>query len=202
MNIYEKLQKCRVELQKTKMKKSGKNTFSKYEYFELGDFLPRINELMLENGLTSVFAFNSEISSLTIIDTQKTEDCIEFSSPVAMAELKGCVPIQNIGATQTYMRRYLYVMAFEIVEHDVVNELPPQEPKEETTEDKTIDDLKLKSLLDRMKAAEVDEAIILESYQLDTLDQMTVSVFIKAMSRLEKTIANKPVKKPISDLGI
>ena len=38
MNIYEKLQKCRVDLQQMNIKKSGKNKFSGYMYFELGDF--------------------------------------------------------------------------------------------------------------------------------------------------------------------
>ena len=44
LNLYQKLQKVRVELQNSKLKKSGKNTFSKYEYFELGDFLPKVKE--------------------------------------------------------------------------------------------------------------------------------------------------------------
>ena len=49
LNIYQKIQKARVELQNSKLKKSGKNDFSKYEYFELGDFLPNINKICDEN---------------------------------------------------------------------------------------------------------------------------------------------------------
>jgi len=47
MNIYEKLQIMRCELQDMKLKKSGKNKFAGYEYFELQDFIPEINKLML-----------------------------------------------------------------------------------------------------------------------------------------------------------
>lgn len=118
MNIYQKLQKCRVDLQNSNLKKSGNNKFAGYQYFELGDFLPKINELMLENNLTSIICFMQEIAVLKIIDCDKPEDSIEFSSPVATAQLKGCHEIQNLGAVQTYLRRYLWTNAMEIVEHD------------------------------------------------------------------------------------
>jgi len=37
---------------------------------------------------------------------------------MAEAPLKGTHPIQQIGAVETYSRRYLWVAALEIVEHD------------------------------------------------------------------------------------
>ena len=37
--VYEKLQKARIKLQNTALKKSGYNRFAEYKYFELGDFL-------------------------------------------------------------------------------------------------------------------------------------------------------------------
>ena len=42
MNIYEKMQEARIRLQKLKIKKTGWNEYSKFDYFELGDFLPDI----------------------------------------------------------------------------------------------------------------------------------------------------------------
>ena len=60
LNLYQKLQKVRVELQNSKLKKSGKNTFSKYEYFELGDFLPKVNELCEKYNLSTIFQFTKE----------------------------------------------------------------------------------------------------------------------------------------------
>ncbi len=38
-----------------------------------------------------------------------------------MAAIKGSSTIQQIGGTQTYARRYLYMMAFEIAETDIVD---------------------------------------------------------------------------------
>ena len=121
MNIYAKLQACRVELQQMNIKKSGKNDFAHYDYYELGDFLPKINELMLGKNLTSNISFTSELATLTIIDTDKPEDTIVFTSPMSDASLKGCHNVQNLGATQSYLRRYLYMNAFEIVEHDALD---------------------------------------------------------------------------------
>ena len=57
INIYQKLQKSRVELQAKNLKKSGKNSYSNYEYFELGDFLPGVNEVCNNNGLATIFHF-------------------------------------------------------------------------------------------------------------------------------------------------
>jgi hypothetical protein len=200
MNVYQKLQTCRVELQKSKMKKSGINKFSNYEYFELGDFLPKANELMLENGLTALFFFEREKARLHIIDTDKPEDKIVFTSPVAMAELKGCHGVQNIGATQTYMRRYLYVMAFEIAEHDAV-ETVEKEEKDDSAETlrKVIDDKKVKAIKEKLEATGTDEKLFLDYYHLDSLEEMTVEGWLKGMKSLDKKSKKTEVKE---NLGI
>ena len=45
LNIFQKIQRARVELQKKDIKKTGLNKYSGYKYFDLGDFLPHINSL-------------------------------------------------------------------------------------------------------------------------------------------------------------
>ncbi len=124
--VYAKLQKARIKLQSAAIKKSGHNKFAGYQYFELGDFLPTINEIFNELGLCSVISFDKELATLRIIDTDNG-GAITFTSPMADAHLKGCHPIQNMGATQTYSRRYLYVSALEIVEHDALDATTGQE---------------------------------------------------------------------------
>ena len=118
--VYEKLQKARIALQAAPLKKSGHNKFAGYQYFELGDFLPTINQIFHELGLCSVVSFTKDYAELRIVDTENG-GCITFSSPMADANLKGCHPIQNLGAVETYSRRYLYVTALEIVEHDALD---------------------------------------------------------------------------------
>jgi hypothetical protein len=118
--VYAKLQKARMMLQAAPLKKSGHNKFSGYFYFELGDFLPTVNQIFYELGLCSTVSFTKDYAELRIVDTDNGGSIV-FSSPMAEANLKGCHPIQNMGAVQTYSRRYLYVSALEIVEHDALD---------------------------------------------------------------------------------
>ena len=125
MNVYKKLQQARLKLQSAPLKKSGRNKFAGYEYFELADFLPTIQTIFAEVGLCGTVSFGTELATLTIVDVDATEatqpNFVIFSSPMSTAELKGCHAIQNLGAVQTYLRRYLWVAAMEIVEHDALD---------------------------------------------------------------------------------
>ena len=123
-NIYEKLQNIRVAVQDLNLKKTGENKFSHYFYFELGDFLPKINELMLAHKMSSYVSFTGSLATLTIVNIEVPEETVVFTSPMAGADLKGCHAIQNLGAVETYQRRYLYMTAFEIVENDAVEATP------------------------------------------------------------------------------
>lgn len=116
--IYEKLQQARVCLQEMKLTKSGKNAFAKYKYFELADFLPAVNKIFLELKLCSNFSIAENLATLQIIDFEDNST-ITFTSPVETLDLKGCNKIQALGGVHTYLKRYLYVNALEIVENDM-----------------------------------------------------------------------------------
>lgn len=121
MNVYQKLNMARGLFHKAPLKKSGHNKFANYYYFELGDFVvPAIN-IFGEIGLTSVISFGREVATMTIINNEQPEEQIVISSPMSTAALKGCHEVQNLGAVQTYLRRYLWVAALEIVEHDALD---------------------------------------------------------------------------------
>jgi len=122
--VHKKLMQARIMLQNASLKKSGHNKFAGYSYFELGDFIPTINSIFNDIGLCGVVSYDSEIASLTITDTDDGTNII-ITSPMAEANLKGCHPIQNLGAVETYTRRYLWVTAMEIVEHDALDSSAP-----------------------------------------------------------------------------
>lgn len=132
MNIYEKLQSMRVELQKKKLRKSGRNKFAGYDYFELSDILPSINQLQEKHKTCSFITFDREIAKLTILNSEKVDEKIEFTIPMATLSLKGANEVQNLGGCQTYSRRYLYLNAFEIVEHDYFDAIQGKETESET----------------------------------------------------------------------
>lgn len=138
-NVYQKLQQARIDLQKMKIKKSGQNKFAGFTYYELKDFIPTINELFDKYNLSSNFSINPDnIACLAIIDTDDPEHVIRFTSPIAEAQLKGCTPIQALGAVHTYMKRYLYLNAFEIVEDDVLDAQAGNIKQPEDVEDNLI----------------------------------------------------------------
>lgn len=122
--VHKKLMQARIMLQNAPLKKSGHNKFAGYSYFELGDFIPTINSIFNEVGLCGIVSYDAEIASLTITDTDDGTNII-ITSPMADANLKGCHPIQNLGAVETYTRRYLWVTAMEIVEHDALDSSAP-----------------------------------------------------------------------------
>jgi len=117
MSVYTKLNKARMALSKRKLEKTGHNKFAGYNYFELGDFLIPTQEIFDEVGLCGVVSFTADLATLTITDTEDGSQIV-LTSPMGSAALKGCHEVQNIGAVETYQRRYLWVSAMEIVEHD------------------------------------------------------------------------------------
>lgn len=118
--IYEKLQQSRIELQSKKLKKSGKNKFAGFTYYELNDILPQINQIFYDLKLFSNFSIKENLAVLTITDWED-ETFQEFTSPIEELELKGCTKIQALGGVHTYMKRYLYLNALEIVESDMLD---------------------------------------------------------------------------------
>lgn len=135
MNIYEKIAEARVRFQSSAPKMSGENKFAGYKYFELSDILPVINAIGNDLAFLCVVSFDKEDATLEIIDSEKPEFRVLFTSPMSSASLKGCHEVQNLGAVETYIKRYLYQNAFEIVESDALNgtqgkEAPaPQKPQ-------------------------------------------------------------------------
>ena len=121
MNVYKRLNIARQQFHEAPLKKSGHNKFANYYYFELGDFIIPAMEIFERVGLTSIISFGKEEASMTIVNTDTPEDRIVITSPMSSAALKGCHEVQNLGAVQTYLRRYLWVAALEIVEHDALD---------------------------------------------------------------------------------
>lgn len=127
-NIYEKMQWVKCELQKQVDTKSGANTFAKFKYLQLTDFMPKLNELNKQVGLFTKFEIKTnynqdgveiENALLTIVDVDSDKhDQLVYSSKTAEANVKGATPIQNLGSVHTYMRRYMYVEAYDLAVED------------------------------------------------------------------------------------
>jgi hypothetical protein len=156
MSVHKKLMQARIKLQQVKLKKSGLNKFAGFEYFELGDFLPTVQSIFAEIGLCGVVSYDKELATLTITDIEDNSQIV-ITSPMAEANLKGVHPIQNMGAVETYSRRYLWVTALEIVEHDALDATTGKKgdgPVTRPTSGAVVDDERMSVIVD------VREAII------------------------------------------
>jgi len=137
MNIYQRLNAARSEFHQLELKKSGHNKFAGYNYFELGDFVVPALKLFEKHGICSTISFSAAEARMEIVSVEEPADRIVITSPMSSAQLKGCHEVQNLGAVQTYTRRYLWVAALEIVEHDAVDAGVKDEKRESNNQKDT-----------------------------------------------------------------
>ncbi len=140
-NVYQKLLEARVLFAEEDVKKSGKNMKMSYKYFELQDIVPVALPIFLKVGLLPVTTFTNEEAIMTVVNVDQPSDYINFTSP--MREIEAIISsqtggevtnaIQRLGSVETYQRRYLYMVALDIVESDSIEPLtgdnPPPAPK-------------------------------------------------------------------------
>lgn len=158
MNLNESIIKIRVDLQKNNLKKSGKNEYAGFTYFELADFLPKLNELMQQEGINDIFTIETDINEtsvakLTLIKGEERQEYkmpfIQFDTPLnwkqnkvtgEVEQVKSMQDIQYLGALNTYYKRYLYMNAFGITDGDVIDKMDNDNivKKEQTASEKQV----------------------------------------------------------------
>jgi hypothetical protein len=70
MNIKEKIQQVRLEIQKLNLKKTGYNPIAGFYYYELSDFVPAVNKLFSELKLYEVFLIDDDKAYLKVFDLE------------------------------------------------------------------------------------------------------------------------------------
>lgn len=158
MSVFIKLTKARVKLASLELKKTGHNKFSNYHYYELGDFIPHAQNIFDELGLCGVISYGSELATLRITDAESKE-YIDVTSPMSEANLKGMHPVQNLGAVQTYIRRYLWTTALEIVEADAIDMTAGSETVKAMPSAKPVDKPIVKPKVEEKPALVIDPAM-------------------------------------------
>ena len=151
-SIHARLADAREQFHGLKLEKTGYNTFGKYNYFELKDFLIPAMQCLKEHGLVTLpIDFGRKYATMTLCETKSDPSILSFRSPMSNAHytytkedgstmtvdqgaaLRGCHPIQNTGAVQTYQRKYLWFSLMEVVEHDGLDSMEPLDSKPKAT---------------------------------------------------------------------
>lgn len=193
LRVYWKLGIARKRISTAAMKKTGKNTYSGYDYFQLDDFLPTVLNVFEELGLSGVVSFSPDVASLTIIDLEDGGHIV-ITSPMGSANLKGCHEVQNVGAVETYQRRYLWVTALEILEHDPVDATTGRDKDEPL---KRVSPAQIKELDTLIDASKSDLDALLAYAKVSSLDELTIPVFETLKRKLNKKI--KDAAQPEGD---
>lgn len=131
--MLKKIAKLRASKELQEIKKSGKNTFAGFNYFELADFLPIVSKLENDLGLVSVFNLTDTTATLEVLDVE-SKDKITFTSPIAEANMKGALEIQKLGSQHTYLKRYLYLNYLNLTENDTVDSIDQKSKVDVKTE--------------------------------------------------------------------
>lgn len=127
-NVYQKLIEAREQFLASDINQSGKNMNLAFKYFELKDIVPTITKIFKDLGLVAVARFSDTVATLSIYNTDNTEEVIEF--PVPFNQIQPIVSnsgkqvtndMQALGSSITYMRRYLYLIAMDICVNDEVD---------------------------------------------------------------------------------
>ena len=173
-----KLQKSRVDWQSKPRKKSGFNKFQNFKYFVLKDILPTVNEIFNKNGLYSQYNLTKDYAELIITDSS-TGDYLPYRIPVQKLDNP---TMQNIGAINTYSKRYLYMNALEIEEDE--DELDSQDL------DKPVNKESKKELIKKISEA-LGEAKLntwLKTSKKEKIEDFTVEELSKVWNSYSKNI--------------
>ena len=122
LNIHQKLLKARATFLKSAVTKSGKNMHLAFKYFELDDIVPTATTIFEEIGIVPIVSFDADKAFMTLHNVDDPDDTATFTLPlVQLSENKGTNAVQAFGATVTYYRRYLYMIALDICEPDEID---------------------------------------------------------------------------------
>ena len=124
LTIFAKMLSARIEFHSVELVKTGLNEFTAGRYFKLEDFLPYAMECCANNGLIPIVSFSTEYATMTVYDVENGDSFV-ITSPMSTAQLKACHPVQNLGAVESYERRYLWLALMECLEGDAVEEQKP-----------------------------------------------------------------------------
>ncbi len=130
MNTMQKLSKARLYFLNSKVGKSGKNILLEFKYFELEDIVPIAIRIFDRVGLVAVDDFGGEIASKTIYNVHNPDDVpvvfqVKYREAEQIINKNGKAvtnPLQALGSSITYLRRYLWMVALDITEPDNVDE--------------------------------------------------------------------------------
>ena len=122
-NVFQKLLEARKLIAETPIKKEGRNSYSKYDYFTPTQVAHLVAKSCQDVGLLTIYSLvNGEHGykgTLTIVNTENPDDFTEFYMATATPDITATNIAQQMGGMATFNERYLKMSAFEIVDNNL-----------------------------------------------------------------------------------
>ena len=194
MTIYEKINILRKRIKDANLKKTGKNKFAGFTYYELADFLPQTIDLENELGLISMFTLrDNESADLVVCDTTSDAQVV-FTVRVREANMKGALEIQKAGAENTYAKRYAYLNYLNLTEADQVDNKDQSKVIDEKKPVAKTNNRDIMLYEIEISAPEYLKNQMLSYFKVGTFDELTDAQLSQAYRRTIKELQNAKVR--------
>lgn len=219
MCLNEKLIHIRNELQNTTIKKSGKNKFGGFDYYELKDFLPTLNLLEEKYNVNDLITVEKDSETdtrewikLIFVDCDSDNSFqtyrlpfVIFDTPIniktdrdtgEVREVKSMQDIQYLGALNTYYKRYLYLNALGITDGDVIDAIDPASNNSPKNKSKVNSNQDLvNKALKLIEATGTEVHLILDTYEKGSLSELTKAQLEQVIGKLSTKLQPEQIKE-------
>lgn len=186
-SLNESIIDIRVKLQNAKLKKSGKNNFAGFDYFELKDFLPKLNELMQEEKVNDRFYIKDDYAVLELIKGDERQEYtlpfIHFDVPLNKQGQMSTQPIQYFGGLNTYYKRYLLLNCWGISENELVDTMNNEDLVTTETRNERRASAGQVSVLNKL--SEDDKQKVYAKYNVTSLEELSIRQASEIISKLK-----------------
>ena len=193
--MNESIIKIRVALQNSKIKKSGRNSYAGFEYYELSDFLPKLNELMKDEKMNDIFTIEEGYAVLILTQGEEKQSYkmpfVIFDTPTnsrknketgEYEQVKQMQDIQYLGALNTYYKRYLYLNAFGITDGEVIDSMDtPEATPKNTTKVSPATQTQIEKIK-KLAGQRLDAVIEFEKTTMENMSEEKANEIIKKLS--------------------
>lgn len=132
LSLLNKIEALKEEVSNADLKKSGKNTYQHYSYFELKDFMPLVRKLTRKYKIATQFNVIQGKAYLSVFDLETgcirrwshqlpEVDTISVDKNGRETIVKSTEQEKVKGALETYGRRYLYLAFLELTDGDPID---------------------------------------------------------------------------------
>jgi hypothetical protein len=185
MNLIKKIANAKKEIKESKLKKEGRNEFSKYDYFTPSQIEFLVQKVCNENGLMTKFDLIRDtlgvFGCLTIFDCESGES-LEYKMATAIPEIKATNISQQLGGCMTYTERYLKTSAFGITDNNL--DFDSQKPQEKAPQPQ-VDAKEVLQITEQLKLMTSEAELINYFNQVKPENAVIKALFTKRKAELQ-----------------